>query len=244
MDLALNNLQRLIYHKTQQTKPIIHFNITFLSQPLRRLHFYNIKLHFVTEIRYGKMLHGLPTTAINLLIKIDVGLYPHQNRVRWCDTPLLQFQIEFCYCNSSRYFDNKFTPIASYICNILTRCIKSIEYTGVFKHTYIAMGGGNGSKIEKRPYLISVSNIAMWLYNSLVGSDTTSLQFKDEGRKKDWEWVFGTVTFIRTKKPVRKSEKRWNRGCITKQFGLLTTSRDMWLLTRHRTVLTLYAPVK
>ena len=44
MDLALNNLQRLIFHKTKQTKPIkdsplvrmqcLHTNVSFSGQPI------------------------------------------------------------------------------------------------------------------------------------------------------------------------------------------------------------------
>ena len=46
------------------------------------------------------------------------------------------------------------------------------------------------------------------------------------------------------RKYVHKSEKRLTSGCTIKQLGLLITDRDMHLMTRNRTILTLWAPVK
>ena len=49
MDLALNNLQRLIRHKTHQTKP----NLQSLSSPIFSLSFFFLKESYVEIIFTG-----------------------------------------------------------------------------------------------------------------------------------------------------------------------------------------------
>ena len=52
------------------------------------------------------------------------------------------------------------------------------------------------------------------------------------------------VTFLHTKKICKQNKKRRIGGCSTKKLGLLTTDRDMRLLTGKRTVLIVCAPIK
>ena len=48
MDLALNNLQRLIYHKTQPTNQLIMFNATFIVE--------NFPMSLILKIFYMSLI--------------------------------------------------------------------------------------------------------------------------------------------------------------------------------------------
>ena len=52
------------------------------------------------------------------------------------------------------------------------------------------------------------------------------------------QFVCRPIMFLQ-RKYVNKIENRWTCRCTTKQLGLLTTGRDIRLLTKKRTVLTL-----
>ena len=52
------------------------------------------------------------------------------------------------------------------------------------------------------------------------------------------ERVLRVLRFYEQRKYVNKTEKKWARRCTTKQLGLLTTGRDMHLLTWKWTFLT------